>query len=297
MALGRAVSSGVIGRYINLDRSEARRAAVQAQIDRFGLADRYTRFAAVDGASRPAAAPLKPGEVGCFLSHYEVLREHARDGRHVHVVEDDVVFGPQTVKIIDMIADQALDQADILYTDISPNFNQVLFLSMVEHLRGTGMTDPVQRTVFNGRPFPLNIAFMTLAGQAFTGSNAYIVGRRSIERLVAAMAAEIARGPTMPVDVFYSQQIDQGAFTAFCTIPFLTSVASPRAAPSTIGETAKTLDLVCYLIRSHFFVDRDIEAIGQLTAGLTEGLVTPDYAEPMVELMRFLFSDRFALAR
>jgi GR25 family glycosyltransferase involved in LPS biosynthesis len=292
-----AVTAAIVGRYINLDRSEARRAVVEAQIERFDLKDRYTRFAAIDGASRPPAGGLKPGEVGCFLSHYEVLREHAGDGRHVHVLEDDVVFGPQTATIIDMVADQTLGEVDILYTDVSPNFNQVLFLSMVEHLRGTGMTDPVQRTVFNGRPFPLNIAFLTLGGQAFTGANAYIVGHRSIERLVAAMAAEIARGPTMPVDVFYAELFSSGAFSARCTVPFLTSIAPPHTAPSTIGDPPKTMDLVCYLMRSHFFIDRDIEAISALTASLTQGLATPDYAEPMVELMRFLFSDRFALAR
>lgn len=291
------MTAGVVGRYINLDRSTARRAAVEAQFERLGLKDRYTRFAAVDGAARPAVEGLKPGEVGCFLSHYGVLCEHAGDGRHVHVVEDDVVFGPQTATIIDMVADQALTAVDVLYTDVSPNFNQLLFLSMVENLRETGMMDPVQRTVFDGRPFPLNIAFLDLGGQAFTSSNAYIVGHRSIERLVAAMAAEIARGPTMPVDVFYAQQFSSGAFSARCTVPFLTSVAPPHSAPGTIGDPRETMDLVCYLMRSHFFIDRDIEAIGALTASLTEGLETPDYAAPMVELMRFLFSERFALPR
>lgn len=291
------MTGGVVGRYINLDRSEVRRATVEAQLERFALKDRYRRFAAIDGTVRPPVGGLKPGEVGCFLSHYEVLREHAGDGRHVHVVEDDVVFGPQTAMIIDMVVDQQLAEVDVLYTDVSPNFNQVLFLSMLENLRATGMTDPVQRTVFNGRPFPLNIAFLDLGGQAFTSSNAYIVSYRSIERLVAAMAAEIAGGPTMPVDVFYSEQFSSGAFSARCTVPFLTSIAPPHTTPSTIGDTHKTMDLVCYLMRSHFFIDRDIAAISALTARLTEGLATPDYAEPMVELMRFLFSDRFALAR
>jgi hypothetical protein len=39
-----------IGRYINLDRSPERRAVLETMLNGLGVADRYQRFAAVDGA-------------------------------------------------------------------------------------------------------------------------------------------------------------------------------------------------------------------------------------------------------
>src|ERR1700761_1829036 len=98
-----------IGRYINLDRSPERRRELEAMLAGFGVADRYQRFTAVDGQEREARfSAVSPGELGCFLSHYECLRDAPR-GRPIHIIEDDVVFGPRTVSLIEQTIHNALD--------------------------------------------------------------------------------------------------------------------------------------------------------------------------------------------
>src|SRR5258708_15667754 len=81
------------GFYINLDRSPERRGEVEAQLKRFGLEHRYRRFPAADGNVLNVPNPrLTNAEIGCFTSHYLVLKENLDSRTHLHIVEDDVVF-------------------------------------------------------------------------------------------------------------------------------------------------------------------------------------------------------------
>lgn len=88
---------------INLDRSEDRLAHMRRELDRAGVA--FERVAGVDGSEleageleafgqvRMAAKPAGwlPGEVGCFLSHFELWRRIAAESDDwAAVLEDDV---------------------------------------------------------------------------------------------------------------------------------------------------------------------------------------------------------------
>ncbi|MBS9720135.1 glycosyltransferase family 25 protein [Tianweitania sp. BSSL-BM11] len=78
---------------INLDRSPDRLAFMTAQLDALGL--QAERLAAVEGNAIDlapfAASGLRPGEVGCFLSHREAWRSLVSSGDAVALVlEDDV---------------------------------------------------------------------------------------------------------------------------------------------------------------------------------------------------------------
>jgi GR25 family glycosyltransferase involved in LPS biosynthesis len=67
------------GFYINLDRSRERRADVEAQLAQHKLAHAYTRFKAADGNALDLPNPhLKNGEMGCFTSHYLLLKKQLR---------------------------------------------------------------------------------------------------------------------------------------------------------------------------------------------------------------------------
>jgi glycosyl transferase, family 25 len=98
------VMDGLSTWVINLDRAPERLARVRGQLDRLGLA--WTRLPAVDaraftpeqGAQLDEAAfhrrhgmtPL-PGELGCYLSHIEVMRRFlASSATAALVLEDDV---------------------------------------------------------------------------------------------------------------------------------------------------------------------------------------------------------------
>jgi hypothetical protein len=53
------------GLYINLDRSTARRDAMETQLDRLGLSSLYARFPAIDGASlNSPRSEIGKGEAG-----------------------------------------------------------------------------------------------------------------------------------------------------------------------------------------------------------------------------------------
>src|ERR1019366_1493546 len=108
-----------IGRYINLDASTERRAAMEAQFAQVGLAGRYARFAAVDGRTLDGTrSRLSPGELGCFMSHYRCLVESAVPDHHVHILEDDVVLAPQIAGLLGRIVEDALPACDLLFTDV-----------------------------------------------------------------------------------------------------------------------------------------------------------------------------------
>ena len=92
---------------INLDRSVDRLAHMQGEFARARLA--FERIAAVDGAAlhakeleefretRSAANPNEwlPGEVGCFLSHFEAWKRIAANSDHWGAVfEDDIRVSP-----------------------------------------------------------------------------------------------------------------------------------------------------------------------------------------------------------
>lgn len=94
---------------INLDRSPDRLKACSERLSRTGL--KWQRFAAVSPQSNEAARlhplydPVKTiehfgrhlsrGEIGCFLSHYELIKQAiAQDLEHVLILEDDMTPKP-----------------------------------------------------------------------------------------------------------------------------------------------------------------------------------------------------------
>ena len=72
-----------------------------------------------------------------------------REGRHIHPIEDTGELGFYSVVINHTAADRALDRLNILQTDIELRSNAVQCLGMAEHLRVTGVSDPV-RSRFSG---------------------------------------------------------------------------------------------------------------------------------------------------
>ncbi|MFO1271615.1 MAG: glycosyltransferase family 25 protein [Rubrivivax sp.] len=99
---------------INLDRSPERLAAISAQLQALGLP--WTRHRAVDArALRPDQQALLdlpafhrkhgmdpvPGEIGCYLSHLEVMREFlAGPHRFALILEDDARLGPRLPPVL-----------------------------------------------------------------------------------------------------------------------------------------------------------------------------------------------------
>lgn len=99
---------------ISLARAPERLTAFRARERASGLASEV--FSAVDGKALPVLPPHRPGmtagEVGCVLSHREVLRKVSTlPDQWVIVLEDDVLFWPEFSTHLDRVLTDADDRA------------------------------------------------------------------------------------------------------------------------------------------------------------------------------------------
>ncbi|WP_185983484.1 glycosyltransferase family 25 protein [Aureimonas mangrovi] len=107
-------------RFINLDRAAERRAFMERQGERHGLA--MERVRAVDGGeidpgelARLAASwqrPMSAGEVACFLSHKGQWERVVREDAPAVILEDDAVFSPRLPAVL--AAASALSDIEVL---------------------------------------------------------------------------------------------------------------------------------------------------------------------------------------
>lgn len=218
------------GVYINLDRSADRRAEMEAELARVGLTQRYKRHPAADGNEAKVNSPLKnAGEIGCFLSHAAALKANAGTDRHLHILEDDVVFATSTARTLDgLIADGALENFDILYTDIAmplANDSYRDFKNLFDRAVTRDAAGKIAR-----------VAFQTLDVQSvsFHSASSYVVNKKSFAKIAALYDAEIAAGIRAPVDDFLHLQAKVGAIRSGCVFPFITSVRVEHTLDSTV---------------------------------------------------------------
>ncbi len=175
---------------INLDRAPERWASVSAQLQRLGLP--FERLPAVDARAftpqqraqlddatfrrRHGMTPL-PGELGCYLSHVEVMQRHLASGAEFALVLED----------------------DVRLTDRLPAVLQGL-------MANPGRWDMVKLSaVHSGTPQPyLEVApgqHLAVMLSRCTGSSAYLMNRRA--------AAAYAHG-LLPMQLPYDHVFDQG---------------------------------------------------------------------------------------
>ena len=243
------------GFYINLDQNAARRAHVENQLAAFNLQALYTRFPACAGnALNVKASRISPGVIGCFSSHYLLLKSQSNTSTHLHVVEDDVVFSPLIAKFIDSLAtDGALDAWDMLYTDIFVpiEFNTLQDLSLRFRRCTTLAEDGTVNKVENFTTLPLK-------DRVFASTASYIVNKNSVGKLAALLEEAVQSGIRNPIDLFYRKHIWEGRITAACLFPFITSVDLGLSQASDIGPTSnnkfESSLLATTLLRNLFFL-------------------------------------------
>lgn len=206
---------------INLDRAPERLARITAQLQRLQLP--FTRLAAVDAkAFTPAQAALLdeaayrrkhgmtpvPGELGCYLSHVEVMRAFlASAAQAALVLEDDV-------KLHDSLP--------------------AVLHGLMAH---TGRWDMVKLSaVHRGTPQPyLEVApghQLAVMLSRCTGSSAYLMNRR---------AAQAYLGGLLPMQLPYDHVFDQGwRFGLKVRLVTPTPCGHDDQVASTIGTSAGT---------------------------------------------------------
>ncbi len=173
------------GYYLNLDRDVDRRRMVESQLAAFHLQAVYQRYPAALGNTLNVQAPkLSPGAVGCFTSHYLLLKSLGDSPTHVHVVEDDIVFASCTGAVIDaFLKNGGIDNWDMLYTDIWIPVN----LDLIRELS----TLFSRCTAFDPKSGALSVNQFTLIdlkGRMFASTVSYVVNRRSIRKITDLLA-------------------------------------------------------------------------------------------------------------
>jgi GR25 family glycosyltransferase involved in LPS biosynthesis len=280
------------GLYINLDRSTARRDAMEKQLDRFGLSSLYARFPAIDGATlNSPKSTIKPGENGCFQSHYRALMSARTRGKCVHMLEDDALLSAHVRPVIEeAIAQNLFDQFDVVFTDIfvPPHLGLLKFLKFaVDDL-------PASRPLKLG-----DLKVIDLADQNFACTTSFVVGAKSIDRVLALYQQEIALGPRAPLDLFLRSAANARQLRAGCLFPFITGFNLDEVAGSTLHDRAeKAVEpsvVVLAALRYSFFVDRDLGVAKRyLDAATASTRAKRDEHRALIgEALDFILSDEF----
>ncbi|HWG78656.1 MAG TPA: glycosyltransferase family 25 protein [Stellaceae bacterium] len=248
------------GFYINLDRSADRRAQIEAQLAKHKLEHAYARFKAADGNALDLPNPhLKTGEMGCFTSHYLVMKKNLDSPKHLHIVEDDVIFSSRAEEVIRATIDNGgIDGYDLVFTDTYIPINVDAFRLYKELYDRSVVRDPAGAIV--------NAAFsvIDLSGRLFATTSSYLVNAKSIRKLYNVYTKEITNSPRVPIDLLIRNKAAQGIIKVGCIFPFVTSIRlngdldTTIAGRAGIGRYDKLTVLAGDIARHSFFIDGDI---------------------------------------
>lgn len=283
-----------LGLYINLDRSEARRQAFEKQLAALDLQARYFRFPAVDGKTLdPSNSPLKPGEIGVFHSHCRALESARGTGKCVHVLEDDALLSRHVAPVLDeAVATNVFEKYDLLFTDMWVHCHVGFMKSVKQQFDSVRIPET--------QPLRLHqLSFIDLAQVFHAAFQSYVVGAKSIDRVIQLYRQELQRGPTIPVDIFIQQQVLAGNLRAACLFPYLTSFRLEDVAKSTIQDQGEMEGqpslMVMSVLRYLFFVDCDLDYAQSIldTADRTRSRTPDRRHDLMAQATKFVLSGDF----
>jgi GR25 family glycosyltransferase involved in LPS biosynthesis len=243
------------GFFVNLDRSTQRRAETEAELAQHGLLTRYERFAAAEGnvLNVPNPHHLSAGVIGCYTSHYLLLGQNLDSAKHLHVVEDEVLFAACAQQVMNWtIASGYLDHYDIVFTDIS-----VPLRNEIHKLYKHAYDKAVKRNEQGGIE---SVAFdvLNVRDRTYASTGSFLVNRNSIRKVHDVLAADLLNGPTNPVDIILREKNYQGVLKVGCIFPFVTSVRLGNSFSSTIdARLDREPELAVDIARMMFFIDSD----------------------------------------
>ncbi|MGA2246190.1 MAG: glycosyltransferase family 25 protein [Verrucomicrobiota bacterium] len=282
------------GYFINLDRDVDRRQAVEAQVAALNLRHLYKRHPAALGNVLNIHAPnLSQGAVGCFTSHYQLLKSLIKSPAHIHVVEDDVLFSSSMRRVIESVIQAGiLDKWDLLFTDIWIPVDLDHIQELSARLSRSATLDS------DGRVLSVNqFNLIDLKGRTFAATASYLVNRSSIPKIVEQLAGAIAAELNLPIDLFYRQEIDRGQLKAACLFPFITSVSVEQSLFTNISDRNDTSllrsTLASTLLRNLFFIQCDPQKLRQLAEDHLGPPATDDRAKVLAAVSHFASTPDF----
>jgi GR25 family glycosyltransferase involved in LPS biosynthesis len=283
-----------VGRYINMAASTERRGQMQEQFARLGYSELYQRFEAIDGhAVVDTPASLSPAELGCYMSHYHCITAGGPADMHVHVVEDDVVFGTQTVPLLAQVPDEVMDQCDIMFTDIFVPLNAQAIFNLIEYYRPTGMI--AARHLPPDQRMPSCLMFANIRHIEFGGCTSYVINKNSRHKFRRLLDERMKYGVGEPIDMAIRKMANAGEITAYCVLPFLTSIRPDSIYKTTMVDRGqdKSTEMAFFLLRNYFFVGKDEDYMRTAGEELAAKLDDPGFMDTILSVFRFMFSEKF----
>ena len=232
--------------YINLDEAKERRLSLEQNFDRFAPSDwSLQRFPAVDTQAvqtRKLTGRLRPTEIACGVSHLDLMREKRTESEPFLILEDDVLFGPHSCKVISE-AVALLEQKenwDVLFPDLC--IAQIGVMAELLSLRRQLLREGRFRLVDPSR-------------WAFSSATSYILHPRAIPKILSAQP----RDWTLPYDLLLRQLVQEGRLRARCIFPFALSLEeTSNASTITPGDETRT-GFIWYLFRRMIWRDGHFE--------------------------------------
>ncbi len=252
-----APAASYVGAFINLDRSPERRQEMEAQLAALGIADRYVRFRAIDG--NPIAnykGPLRPGEVGSFLSHFKAIEQLRGHEKPIHIMEDDALMSRQMAPMIEFAIGQGIfNYFDIVFTELYLAFEYLSSIRfhkrMYDEYLVNAQTDPLKA-----------FKVLSLEGQIFFGLSSYVVSATAVDRVLSFFRQEAEAGPRVANDIFVNRLLTERKLRVGYLFPFVTSLNMERALDATVsGRNSDRFAAITFgsnLIRYSFYVERDL---------------------------------------
>lgn len=277
------------GYYINLDRSTERRMHIETELERYNLTHNYQRFCAADGNSlNIKSTSLNPGHLGCWTSHYLLLKENLGREQHLHVVEDDVIFASCTERVIhSVIASGYLDRCDILFTDISiPLLNEVYKVYKALYDKNVVLAA-------DGKIESVKFEAIDLSKIIYSSTTSFLVNKNSVQKIYNMYEQEIKRGLEVPIDLFIRHKNHAGELKVGTLFPFITSFRLDAELRSEISPLEDRSGMIAAGIgRYAFFVGCDWDLcrtyINRYVAPPTDQLT-----RTLGELLTFSLTDKY----
>jgi len=278
------------GYYINLDRNPERKHAIEAELRKYNVAERYRRFPAVDGQSCGVKnSTLTASETGCFLSHTKLLEQNRTQPAHLHAMEDDVLFSRYACEMLEAtITGEFFDGFDLVYTDV---FVPIDVESIAAYKK---MYDESLRIDNLGRRSFGNFQVLDLAERNFASSSSFLVNRNSVSKLCDLCRQHLESGLTLPIDLLLRNLVLEGKLRAACIFPFVTSVRPDTLTVMDMhGRYRSNLSvLVSFLLRYSFFVDCDWERCVAMLPGSSLCDESDPHRKVILSVIKFrLFGD------
>jgi GR25 family glycosyltransferase involved in LPS biosynthesis len=235
--------------YINLNSAFKRKQAFEENFAQFRLQNwRLTRLEAYDTGhveNNKISGSLLASEKACFLSHVNAIRTSLDDDNHVHILEDDAVFGRQSCADIEMALKRLHSTDwDIFYTDIGTSdiFTMAHFIHLAQ-----AVPDGKKFNIFN--IFNVN----------HWGANSYIINARSKQKILKLL--EKIKRLDLPYDLVLKHFSDKKLLKSFFACPFLMTVSNHSFSSSVQPQHKTILDYYSNLFRQMMWLDADYDDI------------------------------------